>query len=81
MIYEQLQGFCQARIMEFDKIPLKRKETLKKITAYIASKLKAQELAQLVYICTHLCAGHWCNSGGFYVQWFRKRNRKGRIIP
>jgi protein-tyrosine phosphatase/arsenate reductase len=53
MIYEQLQGFCQARIMEFDKIPLERKETLEKITAYIASKLKARKPVQLVYICTH----------------------------
>jgi arsenate reductase len=53
MIYEQLQGFCQARITEFDKIPLERKETLEKITAYIANKRMAQKPVQLVYICTH----------------------------
>jgi arsenate reductase len=53
MLYEQLQGFCQARLTEFDKIPLERKETLEKITAYIASKLNMQKPVQLVYICTH----------------------------
>jgi arsenate reductase len=53
MLYEQLQGFCQARTKEFDKIPLERKKTLEKITTYIASKLNGQKHVQLVYICTH----------------------------
>lgn len=53
MIYKQIQTSCQTLIAEFDRISSERKQTLEKITAYIASGIKAHKPIQLIYICTH----------------------------
>jgi len=52
-MYPKLKNYLNQRITEFNAIPEGRKELLKKISNYIATKKSKHELVNLVYICTH----------------------------
>jgi arsenate reductase (thioredoxin) len=53
MIFQTLQSYISQCILSFDSIPEERKVTLKKISQFIAGKVKAGETANLIYVCTH----------------------------
>lgn len=48
-----IQDYCKSLILDFDQIPISRKEILHKISDYISQKRKENKPVQLVYICTH----------------------------
>ncbi|MCA0363409.1 MAG: protein-tyrosine-phosphatase [Bacteroidetes bacterium] len=48
-----LDKYIKANVLDFSEIPADRKEDLEKIAAYVESKIKKGETAELVYICTH----------------------------
>lgn len=48
-----LQKYCKERQNEFSLIPEERKESLKKISAYIKEKISQKDTAKLIFICTH----------------------------
>ena len=52
-MFNQLRTYLQSRESEFDQISAERKWILGNISNYIAKKLGAGEVAQLVYVCTH----------------------------
>jgi arsenate reductase (thioredoxin) len=52
-ISPQILSFCAARLSEFDQISDERKAILQKIATYIRAKQVANQVIQLVYICTH----------------------------
>ena len=52
-MFPNIQQYIENAITHFDKIPMERKELLSKISQYVASKIKAGEKAELIYICTH----------------------------
>lgn len=52
-MFPSIQQYIENAITGFDEIPAERKEFLSKISQYVASKIKAGEKAELIYICTH----------------------------
>lgn len=52
-MYEKIKKYADDLIQEFDLIPANRKETLEKITKYIASKISENKEINLIYVCTH----------------------------
>lgn len=48
-----LNEYIENAKKDFDKIPAERKEQLKKIAAYIQTKLTKEKKASLIFICTH----------------------------
>ena len=48
-----LKDYIENAIKDFDKIPTERKEQLKKIALFLQTKLKAENKASLIFICTH----------------------------
>ncbi len=52
-MFPSIQQYIENAITHFDEIPTERKELLSKISQYVASKIKAGEKAELIYICTH----------------------------
>ena len=52
-MFPSIQQYIENAITGFDEIPVERKELLSKISQYVASKIKAVEKAELIYICTH----------------------------
>lgn len=52
-MYEKIRKYTDELIHEFDLIPKDRKETLKKISKYISSKMSEKNQINLIYICTH----------------------------
>ncbi|MFN0047704.1 MAG: protein-tyrosine-phosphatase [Cytophagales bacterium] len=53
MLSPTIQTYIEDTIKLFDAIPEERKLVLLDISRYISSKLKANQKAELVYICTH----------------------------
>jgi protein-tyrosine-phosphatase len=49
----KLKNYCDSITKEFDQISKTRKETLAEIIAYTKNKLKGNNNAQLMFICTH----------------------------
>lgn len=49
----KLKKYCEARVAEFDKIPVTRQAELKQLSNYILSKNKVGEEVRLIVICTH----------------------------
>lgn len=52
-MFPSIQQYIENAITHFDEIPAERKELLSKISQYVASKIKAGEKPELIYICTH----------------------------
>jgi len=52
-MFPNIQQYIENAIAHFDEIPAERKEMLSKIGQYVASKTKARQKAELIYICTH----------------------------
>ena len=52
-MFPSIQLYIQNAITHFDEIPAERKELLSKISQYVATKIKAGEKVELIYICTH----------------------------
>ncbi len=52
-MYETVKKYCNERISEFNQIPEERKAILQVVSSYIRDKKAANEVIQLVYICTH----------------------------
>lgn len=52
-MYPKIKKYCEQRIVEFDQITEERKATLQDIANYIRDKKTANQVIQLVYICTH----------------------------
>ncbi len=52
-MYENIKNYVLELVQEFELIPEQRKELLKKITSYIASRIEKNEEVNLVYVCTH----------------------------
>lgn len=50
---QEIKTLCESLSNQFDSIPIKRKEILAKITAYIQQRKDANKPISLVYICTH----------------------------
>jgi arsenate reductase (thioredoxin) len=48
-----LKSYIEQGIKDFDKIPAERKERLQQISTYVKAKLKADNKASLIFICTH----------------------------
>src|SRR5690349_20345142 len=48
-----LKDYIENAKKDFDKSPTERKELLKKIALFLHTKLKAENKANLVFICTH----------------------------
>ena len=48
-----IKQFCDDRVAEFSSISEERKLLLSKLSNYISEKSKADEVINLVYICTH----------------------------
>lgn len=48
-----LKDYIENAIKDFDKIPAERKDQLKKISLFLQTKLKAENKANLIFICTH----------------------------
>jgi protein-tyrosine phosphatase/arsenate reductase len=52
-LFEPIQDYCDARILEFDQISELRKTILEQISMYIVSKRRLQSDVQLLFVCTH----------------------------
>lgn len=52
-IYPSLSHYYQELEQEFDLITPERKSTLQQLSKYISTKIAADELVQLIVICTH----------------------------
>lgn len=52
-LYPSLQAYLQNAEKEFNTIPKERKEQLKKLATYLNTKLRSDNKASLVFICTH----------------------------
>jgi protein-tyrosine-phosphatase len=52
-MYSQLDNYIQTCIEETNSLPLERKDTLDKISAYVTEKSKLESVVNLVFICTH----------------------------
>ena len=52
-MYPEIRSYLDARIKEFDQIPVERRTELKKIARYVKGRAKADQPAQLTFICTH----------------------------
>ncbi len=52
-MFPQIKSYIEDAVKHFDEIPEERKQTLAEISKYVASKMKAGEKAELIYICTH----------------------------
>lgn len=48
-----LKNYIEQAIKDFDKIPEGRKVQLKKISTFLQTKLKEENKASLIFICTH----------------------------
>ena len=53
MLFPPITEYIREAEKHFDEIPETRKQTLAKISQYVANKIKAGEKAELIYICTH----------------------------
>jgi protein-tyrosine phosphatase/arsenate reductase len=53
MYYPKLQSYIDASMERFNQIPEERREQLKKLAHYIESHVKADQDANLIFICTH----------------------------
>ena len=52
-MYKKIEAFCKELENESELIPPKRKEQLLSLRNYISQKIAADEIPQLVVICTH----------------------------
>lgn len=52
-IDEKIMAYIKYNALYFSTIRVERKENLDKIADYVSMKIKANETAELVYICTH----------------------------
>jgi len=52
-MYNSIRILCDQLITQFQEIPAERKLLLEKISQYVAKKNGAEQLVNLVYICTH----------------------------
>jgi arsenate reductase (thioredoxin) len=52
-MFATIKTYCTDRTREFDQIPSGRKELLTKIAGYLHNKMSHEQIANLVYICTH----------------------------
>lgn len=52
-MYTQLDNYIQTCIEETKSLPLERRDTLDKISAYVTEKSKVESVVNLVFICTH----------------------------
>ncbi len=52
-IDEKIHAYIRSNTLDFSTISRERKEDLIKIADYVSMKVKANETAELVYICTH----------------------------
>lgn len=52
-MFPKIQQYIEQAVLQFDIIPAERKLVLAKISHYVATKIKAGEKAELIYICTH----------------------------
>ncbi len=53
LIDEKLLSYIETNTLDFSGISAERKGDLDKIADYVSMKIKANETAELVYICTH----------------------------
>ena len=53
MITSRLDKYIGMVINEFDSIPIDRKESLQEIAGYLSTRLKNNDQARAVFICTH----------------------------
>ncbi len=53
VIDEKILSYIRSNALDFSTISSERKEDLIKIADYVSMKVKANETAELVYICTH----------------------------
>lgn len=52
-MFPSILQYIQEAEKHFSSIPEDRKQALSKISQYVATKIKAGETAELIYICTH----------------------------
>lgn len=52
-MFPSIKTFIESAIADFDSIPADRKELLHKLTAFLQSKVDADQKIELNYICTH----------------------------
>lgn len=52
-IDEKIMSYIKSNALDFSVISVERKANLDKIADYVSMKIKANETAELVYICTH----------------------------
>jgi len=53
VIDEKILAYIKSNTLDFSDISAERKENLDKIVDYVLMKTKSNEIAELVYICTH----------------------------
>jgi len=52
-LFDKVDRFLRDVSAAYDEIPAERKVTLRQIARYIESRIKAADLANLIFICTH----------------------------
>ena len=52
-LLDTIRSYAEERIQEFDQIPEDRRALLEDIAAFVRSRRRASEPAQLTYVCTH----------------------------
>lgn len=50
---ESIKKYCKSRSEEFEQIAASRKKTLETLADYIVKKIKSNQWAQLIFVCTH----------------------------
>ncbi|MDE2728995.1 MAG: protein-tyrosine-phosphatase [Gemmatimonadota bacterium] len=52
-VYPDLSRYLQARLAESSQIPADRRQTLDRVSTYVAARVRSGEPALLTFICTH----------------------------
>ena len=66
-----VETYAKARVGEFDKIPAKRKQELRKLALFVRTQLASKQDVKLVFICTHnsrrsIMAQSWAQAAAIY---------------